>query len=241
MKLTKEDNSKLELALKACKLAEIDLAVIHEGKIRGMNDSKTAAIISGIDLTISPDVKWGITRLGELTQRIHLFSEYDVEGELTGDQKVKKIIIRGGKGNSKIDFRCTDIALLEKKYPKNQNETAVAVIHMKQAEVALLSKGVKTLGATQVTIQVKRDGQVHIESSDSSNDRFEFDLETSAEFTEDPVGMVNAYDTSNTGVILQIIEHMSRNDDIDLVLNASGIIGLRAYDFDILAIPRIDS
>ena len=242
MKLTQSDNLKLRAALSACRLANIDLAVITEGKIRGMSDSRTAVIFSDIEMSFEEDVKWGITRLGELSKRLELFGDNIlIEGELNNDKKVKKISIKGDKANGKIDFRCTDIALLDRKYPKTHNEQEAVTITLKREDVSMLTKGVRTLGAERVTIQVKRDGQVHIESVDSSNDRFEFDLSTPAEFINEPTGYVSQYDTSKTGVLLDLLSHLVRdNDEATITMNESGNLGLMINGYYILAIPCID-
>lgn len=242
MKLSQADNLKLRAALSACKLANIDLAVITEGKIRGMSDSRTAVIFSDIELSIEQDVKWGITRLSELYKRLELFGErIQIEGELNNDKKVKKISIRGENASSKIDFRCTDIALLDRKYPKSHNELGAVQITLTREDVSMLNRGVKTLGADKVTIQVKRDGEVHIESVDSSNDRFEFNLSTPAEFLDEPTGYANQYDTSSTGVLLNLLSHVVRDNDKAVVtMNQSGNIDMLINGFHILAIPCID-
>lgn len=240
MKLTATDNQKLRAAFAACRLADIDLAVVSEGKIRGLSESKNAAIFSQLELSIDPEIKWGITRLSELGKRLELFGDdILIEGELNADKKVKKVSIRGKTG--KIEFRCTDIALLERKYPKNHSEQPGTVVTLTKAEVALISKGVRTLGAEQVTIQVKRDGLVHIESVDSSNDRFELDLGTPAQFIEEENGSVTSYNTSSNGVFLKLIEHTVKEaDTVDLVMMKSGNVEVKINGHIILAIPRID-
>lgn len=239
MKLTATDNQKLRAAFAACRLADIDLAVVSEGKIRGLSESKNAAIFSELELSIDPTITLGITRLSELGKRLDLFGDdILIEGELNDAKKVKKLSIRGKTG--KIEFRCTDIALLERKYPKAHSEEVGTVITLTKAEVALISKGVRTLGAEQMTIQVKRDGLVHIESVDSSNDRFELDMSLPAEFVDEPNASVNQYNTSSSGVLLKLIEHTVREaDTTQLMVMKSGNIGLKAYGHDILAIPRI--
>ena len=239
MRLTASDNQKLRAAFAACKLADIDLAVVSEGKIRGLSDSKCAAIFSELELSIDPTITLGITRLSELGKRLELFGDdILIEGELNNDKKVKKLSIKGKTG--KIEFRCTDVALLERKYPKAHSEEVGTVITLSKAEVALISKGVRTLGAEQMTIQVKRDGAVRIESVDSSNDRFELDIASPAEFVEDPIPSVNSYNTTSSGVLLKLIEHTVREaDNTQLMVMKSGNIGLKAYGHDILAIPRI--
>jgi hypothetical protein len=227
--------------MQACRLADIDLAVISEGKIRGLSESKNAAIFSELELSIDADIKMGITRLSEFEKRLSLFGDdILIEGELNADKKVKKLTIKGKAG--KIEFRCTDIALLERKYPKTHNEEVGTVITISKPEVSLISKGVKTLGAEQVTLQVKRDGHVHVEGIDSSNDRFETELETAAEFVdEDPLPSVNSYASTTSGVFLKVLDHSVRDaDSVQLMMMKSGNLGMKAYGHDLLIIPRIE-
>jgi hypothetical protein len=239
MKLTSSDNLKLRAALAACKIADIDLAVISEGKIRGLSDSRNAAIISNLDLSFGKEIQLGITRLSELDNRLNLFGDdILIEGELTGEQKVRKLMIRGKSG--KIEFRCTDVSMLEKKYPKDSNDEPGAVITITKPEVVIISRGVKTLKADQLTIQVKRDGTVHIESADSSNDRFETGLSTLAAFIDDDYPSVFSYNTSSSGVLLSLLEHAVREqDEVQIILMLSGNIGITVHGHSIIVIPRI--
>jgi hypothetical protein len=236
MKLTLEDNVKLKSAFAACKLADIDLAVISEGKIRGLSESRNAAIISALPLSISPDMQLGITRLSELAKRFSLFGDdVSIEAELAGENKIKKLLIKAKSG--KIDF-----SMLEKKYPKANNDVEGTVLSFTREEVQLISRGVKTLGAEQMTIQVKRDGAVHIESADSSSDRFETDLCTVAEFVEDPYPSVFNYNTSSSGVLLGLLEHAAKEaETVQLIMMRSGNIGITVHGHTILAIPRIQT
>lgn len=239
MKLTQEDNTKIKAALVACKMADIELAVISEGKIRGMSESKNAAIISELSLSIDPQVTLGVTRLGELEKRLALFKDVTIEGELNADKKVKRLTIKGS-GSSKIEFRCTDIALLDRKYPKSHNDVPFAELTFTKEEVQFFSKAVRTLGAEQLTIQIKKDGAVRIESSDSSNDRFEYDIAAQANFADDPTSMVRSYSTTSTGVLLKLLDYLARDSDtITVNVMSSGNLALVLGGFTILAIPRI--
>jgi hypothetical protein len=162
----------------------------------------------------------------------------EVEGEVTDANKVRKLTIRG-KG-SKVEFRCTDEKLIT--YPKENNDEYGVLVTFSKPEVALLSKGAKTLGADQLTFQVKRDGAVHIECADSSMDRFEIDLETPAVFVdeENPYPVVNPFDVSAGGVFLQLLEHMVKDaDTAELVVMKTGNVLMKIYGHEVLAIPRI--
>ena len=242
MKFTPDDNRKIRAALAACKLADIDLAVISEGKIRGLSESRNAAIISALELSVDPSVQIGITRLSELIKRLELFGdEILIEGEIRESKNMMaKLNIRGKAG--KIEFRCTDVALIDKKYPKANNDQPSAVLIFTKTEVALISRAVKTLGAEQLTIQVKRDGAVHLESLDTSSDRFETDLSTPAQFVDEPYPSVFSYITSSSGVLLTLLDHSVReSNSSELVMMKSGNTQIKIFNHDITAIPRIQT
>jgi hypothetical protein len=237
MKLNSDDVLKLRSALAACKLAGVEDAVIHEGLVRGLNPQHHGAIFSTIELSIDPSVAFGIGRLVELEKRMKLFGDNIlIEGELTDTNLVKKLTLRGA--SSKIEFRCTDPKLL--KYPKTNTDQEMAVVQLTKPEIALIAKSVKTIGAEQVTFQVRKDGQVRVEAMDQNNDRFETELSVPAEFIEAPYPAVNNFDCTNAGVLLGMLEHLaSQNDVVSTALMRSGQFKLQAHKHTLLAIPKI--
>lgn len=237
MKLTPDDVLKLRSALSACKLAGIEDAVIHEGLVRGLNPKHHGAVFSTIELSIDPSVAFGLGRLADLEKRMKLFGDSIlIEGELNDTNVVRKLTLRGAA--SKIEFRCTDPKLL--KYPKTNTDQDMAVIQLTKPEVALISKSTKTLGAEQLTVQIRKDGVVRVEALDPNNDKFEAELSAPIEFIEDPFPSVNSFDCTSAGVLLGMLEHMvSQNDTVSIVLMRSGQLKFLAYGHTLLAIPRI--
>lgn len=239
MKFTSDDLIKLRGALSVCRIAGIDTAVISEGMIRGLSENHSAAIITTLDLSIDKTIDMGIGKIGDLEKRLALFDDVVlVEGELNAQGKVRKLLIRDKK--AKVEFRCTDSAII--KYPKSNNDLEKAVLTFTKPEISLIVKGVKTIGAEQITLQIKRDGTVHIEAADISNDRFETDLEHLAEsIDEDGIATVVNYDTTSSGVLLTILNTVIRDCDVvKLVLMQSGQLRIRLFGHDVLAIPRIN-
>lgn len=237
MKFNKDDILKIRSALLACRIAGLDSVVISQGMLRGLGDKQHGAIFSEMKLSIDPAIDIGISKLSELEKRLTLFGEeIAVEGELTDAMKARKLTIKGHFG--KIEFRCTDSKLI--KYPKENNDEAMAAVSFTKTEIALIVKGTKVMGAEQVVIQVKRDGGVHVEALDQNNDRFELDASMPAEFFNDAYPSVNSFDTSSNGVFIGMLEHAAKDSDIvTLVLTRAGQFRVQAYGHDLLAIPRI--
>lgn len=239
MKFTSSDVHNLRVALMACKLAGLDTVVISNGLVRGLNEKRNAAVFSKIELSIDPAISIGITRLSELEKRLTLFGDLVlVEGELNDANKVRKLTIKGKTG--KIEFRCTDEKLIM--YPKEDNDEPGLVMTLTKGEVNLIAKGAKTLGVEALTLQVKRDGKVHFECADISQDRFEIDLENDAQFVDDAYPYVNPFDVSSGGVFLALLEHMAKDQDtVELIVMKTGNITLRAFGHEVRAIPRIQN
>lgn len=237
MKLTSQDTFELRKALSAAARAGLEDIVIHEGLVRGLNPGQSAAVFSPITLSLEPDVSMGIKRLGDLSKRLELFGDdILIEGELNDAKKVRRLFIRGKAG--KIEFRCTDSKLIV--YPKTNTDTPAIVVTLTKPEVALLNKGIKTLGCEDMVLQVKRDGTVHFEAVDTSNDRFEMDMSMPAQFVEEPVPFVHKYDTGTKGVLLDMLTQTTKDKDtIDLTIMQSGNIALTVLGVEVLAIPRI--
>ena len=240
MKLTSTDLQKLRIALLASKLAGLDDVVISEGQLRGLHPGKNAAVLSTLELSIDPAISIGIKRVSELVKRLNMFGEdVLVEGEVTDAKKVRRLSMRG-KGASKIEFRCTDEKMIT--YPKTNTDESGMVLTFTRPEVALISKGVTILGVDKLTLQIKRDGSVHLECRDTNADGFETDLATAAEYVDDAYPYVNAFDTTNNGVFLALLEHMVKDSDTaELVVMRSGNISMKSYGHQVFAIPRIEN
>ena len=239
MKLTQDDNRKLRTALLAARLAGVNDVVITNGIIAGVHEQHIGAIFSPIDLSIDKDVTIGIKRLTDLEKRLSLFGEnIEVEIEINDAKKARKLGVRASSG--KIEFRCTDERLIT--YPKTNQDEPGMVLTLTKAEIGLISKGAKTLGTEQLTLQIKRDGVVHVECSDANTDRFEVELAAPAEFVDDVYPYVNPFDVSSKGVFIPLLENLVKDaDTAEIVVMRSGNISIRVYGHDVLAVPRIQT
>ncbi len=204
MKLTASDIQKLRQALAAAKIISADLAVLADGKIMGVNDKREAAIISELKLSVPSEVRIGLGsgRLVEFEKRLALFGE-QVEAELKLSEKSGDVsLITLQSGRSKVQFRCTSLALLERKYPQENADEPLVTIFFSKEEINQLSRASKTLGAETVVIKVGRAGEVHIEVADSNNDRFSADLEKAADFVSEAEPTVFVYSADRLTALL---------------------------------------
>lgn len=204
MKLTSTDVNRLRNALAAAKIINADLAVLAGGKIMGTNDKTEAAIISELKLSIPETTRigFGSGRLQEFEKRLMLFGD-QVDAELkvndsTGD--VSLITLQSGR--SKVQFRCTSLSLLDRKYPQENADQPHVMVTIAKAEIGQLSRAAKTLGAETIVIKVGRDGDVRVECADSNNDQFVVGLERVAEFVGDVEPTVFIYSADRLCALL---------------------------------------
>jgi len=241
MKLNRTDVENIKRALRICKVLQIDIAVISEGKIRALSESKNAAIFSDLEMSFSKDVSLGISRVQEFEKRLSAFSsDVSIDAEINDANKVRKLTM--SSKNNKIEFRTTDIALLERKYPKSLNEDpAQALVKLSQDEVQTLSRSIKVLSAESAVLQIKKDGSVHFEGMDSSNDKFEVHLDEKVEFLDSGTSFVFQYSTNSDGTFLRALEYMQKEqNEVSFILLKSGNIGIILDGLYVLIIPKVN-
>lgn len=234
MKLTTKDAENLRSILSACKVIGVDGIVIYEGMARGAKPSLDAAIISQAGLSISEDLQLGIGRVAELEKRLAIFpGEVEIEGKVTDTGNVTMLTISSGK--SKVQFRCTSSALM--KYPKSNEDPLLGTVFLNRSEVSQLSKAAKTLGAETVVLQVSRTGAVRLECLDSSNDRFDIELERQFEFEGEKESAVQTY---LAGLFVDVLDASAKeSEEIAFQLGEGGSITALAKGHTLLIMPQI--
>lgn len=201
MKLTNKDIEQLRIALSAAKVIGAELAVLANGKIMGVNDKRDAAIISDLELSIPGDVKIGLGRLQELDKRLALFGE-SVEAELKQNDRGDVSLITLQSGRSKVQFRCTSMSLLERKYPQENADVPFASISLTKNEIIQLSRAARTLSAESIVVKISSSGGVHIECVDSNNDQFALNAELEADFNGEAETVVFTYNADRLASLL---------------------------------------
>ena len=235
MKTNQTDITELKSILSACKLVGVDGVVIHEGLARGAPPSLNSAILTEAKLSISPDLRIGIGRVSELEKRLNIFSgPVDIEGKTNDKGDVSMLTISSGK--TKVQFRCTSANLMT--YPKVNEDQPVALITFTKSEVQQLSKAVKTMGASDVVIQISRAGTVKLECADSANDRFDVELEKEVEFIEDADSIVQTYVAT---ILVDVLDAACKNaDETIITLGEAGSLTVKANGHTLLVLPQIN-
>lgn len=232
MKLTLDDILQIRSAFAVCRIADIDAVVITDNKIRGITQTSKMAIMSDVSLSVDPKIKIGIGRIDELEKRFGIFGEnVNVEGKVNDKDDVGLLTISTGK--SKLQFRCTSERMI--KYPKSNEDPVMVVVSLAKAELAELTKAVKTLGAEHLTLKITKDGYVGFECSSSTNEVFSTQTTKLAEFEGDPQAIVYIYEGSRLATVL---DAASRDvEEVDLVIGEFGSITLGIKGHTMLILP----
>ena len=238
MKLSATDINNLRQGLAAAKIIGTDLAVLADGKIMGSNEKRDAAIISELKLSIPATTRigFGSSRLQEFEKRLALFGE-QVEAELkinesTGD--VSLITLQSGR--SKVQFRCTSLSLLHRKYPQENADSPHVFVSFDKSEIAQLSRAAKTLGSETIVIKVGRDGSAHAECVDSNNDQFVIGLVKPAEFVNEAEPTVFVYIADRLSALLDA--GAKDSDVVEVVIGEGGSLTGFVRSHNLIIMPQ---
>lgn len=234
MKLTNTDIEQLKSILSVCKIIGVEGVVFNEGKARGAKVSLDAAILTESKLSIPEELSIGVGRVAELEKRISIFPEtVDIEGKSNDAGIVSMLTLSAGK--SKVQYRCTSANLM--KYPKSNQDQPVAIIKFTKAEVQRAAKAAKTLSSETIVLQISRAGVVKMECADSSNDRFEIELENEVEFVEEAEGLVQTY---LAALLTDVLEASSKDsEEVTIVLGEAGSITATIKGHTVLVMSQI--
>lgn len=234
MKLTQTDIEELKTILAACKVVGVEGVVIFEGMARGARPSLDAAILTKTKLSIDPSLKLGIGRVAELEKRLSIFgTAIEIEGKENDKSDITLLSMASGK--TKMQYRCQAVNLI--KYPKENVDEPFAIISLTRAEVAQVSKAAKTLGSERLVLQVTRAGIAKLECVDSSNDRFDIELEKPVEFVEEEDSAVQSYIAS---LLVDVLDSASKDgEDITFTLGQAGSITAITKGHTVLVMAQI--
>lgn len=224
--------------LTVCKQVGIEVVVLAENRVMGANGARNLAIISDSGLNLADDVKIGIGRLNELEKRLGLFGEkFDISCKLNEKSEVALMNLSSGK--MKAQFRCTSMTMLERKYPKTNEDPPQLVLTLGKSEVASMTRAIKTYGSANVILKVNRSGSAQLECSDSSNDQFVLDVEKAVErVNEDGQAVLLTYNAANFCQVLDLAAKDS--DEITLVIGEYGSLTSQVKGFSIVMVPNMN-
>jgi hypothetical protein len=195
MKLTNDDVANLHKILTVCDLVNIGSIVIENGKVSGINEDRSAMILSNNNIPVlEDDIKLGLTRLKLLKSRLDIFNNdtnLNISLDTKANNETSQLNIKGK--SSSVKFRATSPTQI--KYPKGINDTPLKELTISRAEAMLILNAGKSMDAANIAINIKKDNSVIVEFSDLNQDTFTIALEEPATSVSDEDGdsQVNYY------------------------------------------------
>jgi hypothetical protein len=234
MKLSIQDSANLSSILSTAMLGKIDMIVIEDGFARGMNIDRTYILISDHNIPKIPQ-KMGLSRLGELKQRLDLFNgSAIIDAKESERGEISSLEVSSGK--NKLQFRCTSTAII--KAPKGVNDEPFCKVFMTRDEKKVLLNAMKVMGCTTLQIVIKKDRTATFTFSDSTNDPFTSLLENPIELTgaeQDSVVFYHHADIFHAA--------MRSGPDIDITTLEMGVSGTIRYEINghaVVVMPKIN-
>lgn len=235
MKLTQSDVTNLVSILGTCSIAGIESLIIEEGKIRGVNEAKTAVIISDANIPVFSQ-KIGIARISLLRNRLGLFNDNLVLDAKESDRG-EIVSLELSSQKAKAQFRCTPTMLI--KAPKVINDQEFVRVSLTKDEMRQMLNAAKVMCSKKIGLKIKAAGEVSFSATDESNDQFVSTVEASAEFLTDTTSMYHDYPTDIISAVLR-----KAADDYDscvLRIGEAGTLTTRINGHDITILPIIDN
>lgn len=241
MKLSNNDIKNIDELLTVCASLGIDMILIDDGLISGINAEKSCILISKNNVPNFNGNKVCLSRLGMLNARINLLKN-GKNFSITTKENDKKEISQLEISNSgaKVQFRCMSSNLM--KAPKGINDPACWILSISKQELETLLGAVRVMGSKKIIISNKSDG-CYIECLDVNNDVFSIKLECEViwvnEEQNEPTSkiFVNYYATD---VLIPLLKLSINSDNIDLVIGELGTLSTMAGNHPCTIIPQVE-
>lgn len=238
MKLTTKDTAALNALLHTCNICNIDSVIIEGGVARGVNESKTCALISDFDI---PNLSqtMGLNRISALRQRIDIFAGDNATSIDTKESDKGEIsLIEITAGKNKVQFRCTSSALI--KAPKSINGTMVNRVTVKKEELKMIFSAIKAMGGKKLMLTVRKDDSVIFKVDDDTNDSFTITLDAQVKrLSEESMDSVVHYYASD---IFAAVFKPSFDDFSAVIFDIgdNGIVNLKVNGHSVTLLPQIN-
>lgn len=238
MKLDQEQTQLLSNLLSVASICGIGSIVIVDGKARGINESKTCALISTDNLP-QFSTKIGIGRIRDLQSRITVFAgKTDVVVDVKESDRGEVSALEISSGRNKVQYRCTSVVMLNDSIPKNVPDafTPAVKIFMQKDEMRTLLDAVRVMGSKKITLVVKTDRTVSFTVADAGNDNFTVTLNTPAEIINADETIVQYYSADVLGPVMK--EKMD-GDTAVFNLGERGTFSTSVHGHTVIALPQI--
>jgi len=236
MKLKNEDIVALKNVLAVCNIGAIDGILIEDGVIRGVNETKTFAIISRMNV---PEFgkKIGMTRLNVLKARLDVFVNKEISINAIESSRDEISALEISSGKSKVQFRCTSTAFFNKKVPISLNDTTEFAFNMKPEDSKAVLDAVRVMSAKQVVMQINAaENSISFEIVDDCNEVFR--IETHAEIITDSDNK-SAVHCYSSDVFCNVLKS-TKGEDLPVLIGARGTLKAVVLGHEIALMPQVN-
>jgi hypothetical protein len=241
IKLSNESIKKIEELINICIPLHIDMVLIEDGKISGINDEKSCILLSQNGISDFQDNKICLSRLGILNARLNLLKN-GKDFSIIAKENDKKEISQLELSNisSKIQFRCMSPNLM--KAPKGINDPANWLLQITKEELENITGAVRVMGAKKVIVN-NRSNECTIECYDVNNDVFSLKLENRPIWINEQNDQtsnifVHYYDAN---IFIPLLKLSINNDNIiDIIIGELGTISTIAGEHTCTIIPQVE-
>lgn len=235
MQLNPTDVQHLLSILNAAKLANIDALLITDGKVRGVNEDRSAALLTNDNAPVVGDLKLGLSRLKVLQDRINLFAGEGLKIELKANSKKDVTQIELSKKGGKATFRATASSIFTGKVPDSINFTPAREVVITKDELDQINKARKTIDGKFLVINFKPKNVVAIELTDSNQETVTIELENPANVLGDLDSQVFYY---SADLFLKLVKELG--DPATLVIDEIGSFKVDVEGQEIFVIANVD-
>jgi hypothetical protein len=234
MKLDAEDILALKTLLAVCQVGSIDMFLIEDGVARGVNESKTFALISENNIP-KFNKSVGIVRAKTLKSRIDVFGNKDISINAVESAKNEISMLEISSGKNKVQFRCANTMLFEKKVPRAINDNPAFSFFISPEDAKMILDAVKVMGAKQIVLYVN--GKVSFEISDESNEVFTVSLDTEVEkHADDEIESSVVCYTAD--VFCNVLQHL-KSSSAPILICAKGTLKTVLMGHEIALLPQV--
>lgn len=236
MKLSSQNLAQLKNIFSACSVGSIESIILDGAKVRGLNEDRTFAILSDVDVPELPQ-KMGIGSINSLRQVMELFSSND-KAEITAKESDRGEIssIEISAGRTKGQFRCTSTVLI--KAPTSINDVDAFGLSITKEEAKFIINATRVSGTKTVQVVIKKDGDVSFIVNDVSNDALSITLESPVHRYVDSDSVVFYY---HSAVIVSLLkEIIGYADDVGLIIGESGSAKTVVHGHTVYLLPKVE-
>lgn len=233
MKLSTNDVQNLNNILNTCAVCNIDVILIEDSAVYGINEAKTAVLISKSGIPEFPQ-KVALSRLTSLRNRLSLFGDM-LAIDAKESEKGELVFLDLASGKSKAQFRCTPTILV--KPPRVIHDTESVKITFSKEELRTLLQASKVMGSKKVGIAVKANGIVSFSAMDESHDVFSSEIDCTAEFLDSPSTVYYDYSTDILTSVLK--KAFDEFEEYAVFIGENGTLTCRVNGHNITLLPLI--